>query len=992
MPLPLGAYAPLPPLTRRYSVLEEKYRTLRMYGYPVSDEEADMVDHMRARWEELSLKAKIRDHSLGLVKKEFTLVTQAQVTEFQKEVVELHEVYNGKGGPDAGGIDLDEGLARMEKFTVELGAKVRTREQLGLAQKLFNLPIQPYPELSEMEASLRDLKTIFDLYVEQKEARDVWASGLWSELEMSTMEKGMEGFKEALGKLDKRLKAYKPYRLAEESINAFTMSLPLIQNLKGEALRERHWKKLMEVTGVTFDMNPRTFTLGSLFEMNLSSFEEAIMEICSGAIKELNIENGISAIADTWRVQRFEVVKYMKGTQERGLVLRSTDEIQQTLEDQTMNLSSMMSSRFVAPFLELTQKWEKLMSTISEVIEVWMKVQSKWMYLEAIFVGSEDIRLQLPEEAKRFDRIHNAFKKVMGETFKNPNVLDACTAEGRLATLQGLYAQLEACQKSLSDYLETKRTTFPRFYFLSDDELLQILGTSDPLAVQEHMLKLFDNTAALTFDRGGAKVLGMVSSEKETFAFRTPQPTEGAVEAWLGLVESEMITTLRRTQKECTYHYPQCDRLEWVKTNLGLMVNTGAQIWWTYEAADVFDKVRRGDKMGMKRFSAKCHEQLDNLIVGVRDTKGDKFATKKINTLIILDVHARDIIDMFVRDSVLDERDFAWESQLRFSWDRDVDDVLIRQCSGEFQFGYEYQGLAARLVITPLTDRCYMTCTQALHYRLGCAPAGPAGTGKTETVKDLSKAMALQCKVFCCGEGLDYKAMGSIFSGLVQTGAWGCFDEFNRIPVEVLSVVSAQIKTVQSALIDGLKRFTFEGREIALVNTIGIFITMNPGYAGRAELPDNLKALFRPVVMVTPDLLLICENMLMSEGFSKAKVLAKKMTVLYKLGKEQLSKQYHYDFGLRALKSVLVMAGGLKRESPEFDESTILMRALRDMNMPKFIFADVPLFRGLIGDLFPGLDCPRVRYPSFNDAVEAALNEQGFQVLASPCRCLCASL
>ena len=129
----------------------------------------------------------------------------------------------------------------------------------------------------------------------------------------------------------------------------------------------------------------------------------------------------------------------MKGTQERGLVLRSTDEIQQTLEDQTMNLSSMMSSRFVAPFLELTQKWEKLMSTISEVIEVWMKVQSKWMYLEAIFIGSEDIRLQLPEEAKRFDRIHGTFKKVMTETQKNPNVLDACSADGRLDQLAGLF-------------------------------------------------------------------------------------------------------------------------------------------------------------------------------------------------------------------------------------------------------------------------------------------------------------------------------------------------------------------------------------------------------------------------------------------------------------------------------------------------------------------------------------------------------------------------
>ena len=254
------------------------------------------------------------------------------------------------------------------------------------------------------------------------------------------------------------------------------------------------------------------------------------------------------------------------------------------------------------------------------------------------------------------------------------------------------------------------------------------------------MLKLFDNTAALTFLSGGAKVLGMVSSEKETFKFETQCLTEGAVETWLGVVEAEMASTLHSIHKAATFYYPKTNRVEWLGEYPGMVVNTGAQIWWTFEVIDVFNRVFKGDKMAMKQFAHKNHENVQDLIVAVRNPKNSKQTSKKINTLVIIDVHARDIIDKFVRDSVLDEREFAWESQLRFFWDHDNDDVLIRQCSGQFDYGYEYQGLNGRLVITPLTDRCYMTCTQSLHYRLGCAPAGPAGTGKTETVKDLYAA------------------------------------------------------------------------------------------------------------------------------------------------------------------------------------------------------------------------------------------------------------
>ena len=674
----------------------------------------------------------------------------------------------------------------------------------------------------------------------------------------------------------------------------------------------------------------------------------------------------------------------MKGTEERGVVLGSIDDILQALDDNAMNLQSMSASRYVMPFFERVQRWEKSLSHISEVVDVWMNVQRKWMYLESIFIGG-DIRTQLPEEARKFDGLDKIFKKIMVDTFKNPKVVEACHQDGRLQDLQMVLSGMEKCQKSLNDYLDSKRNSFPRFFFISDEELLSILGSHECTAVQEHMIKMFDNIAKLKFETGSSGdpiAAGMISSEGEQLDFRTPVRPEGKVEHWMTQVLAEMRSTNRVVTKEAIFYY--CyegnTRIDWVNSYQGMVILASNQVWWTWEVEDVFNKIKLGDKMGLKAYSKKLHIQIDDTVVKIRSqlSKNDR---KKFNSLLIVDVHNRDITDRFVRDSIMDAREFEWESQLRFYWEQSADDLLVKQCTGTFGYGYEYMGLNGRLVITPLTDRIYLTMTQALSARLGGAPAGPAGTGKTETVKDLAKAMGLFCVVTNCGEGMDYKAVGKLFSGLAQCGAWGCFDEFNRIDISVLSVISTQIKTIQNALLMGLERFQFEGIDIALDDRMGIFITMNPGYAGRTELPESVKALFRPVVVIVPDMMQICEIMLFSEGFMMAKVLAKKMTVLYKLSQGQLSRQYHYDFGLRALKAVLVMAGELKRGALDLDEDVVLMRALRDMNLPKFIFEDVPLFLGLIGDLFPGLDCPRVRYPNFNDAVESCLEDNKYILL-----------
>ncbi|KAJ8925640.1 hypothetical protein NQ315_009485 [Exocentrus adspersus] len=860
---------------------------------------------------------------------------------------------------------------KLDKTHRELSELEAELSKLQEQSNLFELVLPDFKPLRAARKEIKQIKQLWDYVNVVRSCMDEWKTTPWKKIDVENMEMECKKFGKEIRQMDKELKGWDVYIQLEASIKNMLTSLRAVTELQNPAIRERHWTQLMQATKVRFVMSDDT-TLSDLLALNLHEYEDEVKNIVDKAVKEMAMEKVLKELNATWSIMEFQT-EYHERTKLRLLVV--TEEVIETLEENQVALQNMMTSKFIDFFLEQVSDWQRKLSNADQVIHVFFDVQRKWSYLESIFIGSEDIRNQLPEDSRRFDRLDREFKDVLSEMLKTPNIVQATNKSGLYDKLDNILRELTLCEKALNDYLDTKRLAFPRFYFVSSADLLDILSNGNqPDLIQRHLTKLFDSLAKLIFIQEGNKntkrAKSMMSKENgEIVPFSHICDCSGKVELWLNRVIDVMRDTLHQLFGDAVVTYDEKPREVWIYDFPAQTALCGTQIWWTTEVNMAFARLEEGYENALKDYQRKQINQLNaliNMLLGDL-TPGER---QKIMTICTIDVHSRDVVAKMIVMKVENSQAFQWQSQLRHRWDDKKKDCFANICDAQFRYSYEYLGNTPRLVITPLTDRCYITLTQSLHLIMGGAPAGPAGTGKTETTKDLGKALGMMVYVFNCSEQMDYKSIGNIYKGLAQTGCWGCFDEFNRISIEVLSVVAVQVKVIQDAIKDKKKRFHFLGQEIGLIPTVGLFITMNPGYAGRTELPENLKALFRPCAMVVPDFALICEIMLVAEGFLEARLLARKFITLYTLCKELLSKQDHYDWGLRAIKSVLVVAGSLKRGDRLRPEDQVLMRALRDFNIPKIVTDDVPVFMGLIGDLFPALDVPRKRDPDFEKMIK----------------------
>ncbi|XP_063042411.1 dynein axonemal heavy chain 2 [Engraulis encrasicolus] len=968
----------IPPIHEQFAILEK-------YEVTVEHSVQELLEALNGEWVWFQEVVIDSDIMLKKHKDKFKSSLIFSAEEFKKKMQTTVQDFNNTG-PFSSQVGSEPALQQVSALCSQLQTLKDEEAGIRSGLSMFKMEQPHSKDIQSLEKDLDYLQQVWAISQQWERHWEEWKVGQFSTIQTDSMDSTAQTLYKKLHKLSRELKD-KQWEIVETSknkINQFKSTIPLITDLRNPAMRERHWNQIRHETQCVFDQTSEDFTLERIVVLGLDQYADRIAEISGAASKELSIEQSLETINSTWSWICLDIAAYKDKGHHR---LRSTEDVFQALEDNQVTLATMKASRFVRAFEKQVDYWERSLSLVLEVIEMILTVQKQWMYLENIFLG-EDIRKQLPKESTEFDDINSNWKIIMDRLYKDSNALRGTHHPGLPEKLSEMNSKLEEIQKSLDMYLETKRQIFPRFYFLSNDDLLEILGQSrNPEAVQPHLKKCFDNIKSLKIGKVGhmsskSEAVGMFSTDGEYVEFTQPVLLEGPVEAWLCDVERTMRWSLKGSLKNCRMALIKMTgkRDKWVRDWPGQMVITASQIQWTTDVTkSLMTSKERGDKSALKSMRKKQVVMLNRYSEAIRGNLSS-IMRLKIVALVTVEVHARDVIDKLAKAGCCDVNAFDWLCQLRLYWDKDVDDCIIRQTNTHFQYGYEYLGNSGRLVITPLTDRCYMTLTTALHLHRGGSPKGPAGTGKTETVKDLGKALGMYVIVVNCSEGLDFKSMGRMYSGLAQTGAWGCFDEFNRINIEVLSVVAQQILSILSALAAGATSFVFEGRQIRLVWSCGIFITMNPGYAGRTELPDNLKSMFRPISMVVPDSTLIAEIILFGEGFNNCKVLAKKVFTLYSLAVQQLSQQDHYDFGLRALTSLLRYAGKKRRVCPDVADEEILLMSMKDMNIAKLTSIDLPLFSGIIQDLFPAVETPTIDYGKLKEMIESELRSAGLQV------------
>lgn len=295
---------------------------------------------------------------------------------------------------------------RLQKCGSIIAILEEQAKHLSDSATLFELLQPEQSNLIKSRHELKLLQELWDFVLLIRSTIEDWKQTPWARINVEEIDIECKRIAKEMRVMDKDLRGWEPYLDTELSLKNLMTSLRAITELQNPAIRDRHWTELADTTKVRIEITDTT-TLADLMGLNLHLFEEDIANIVDKSVKEGAMEKTLRDLDSIWSTMVFE---YEKHVRTNLMMLKPTEEMMEVLEDHQGQLQNMLSSKYIAHFFDEVSKWQRLLSNADAAIAGWMEVQRKWMYLESIFIGSKDIRNQLPEDSARFDRVDSEFK------------------------------------------------------------------------------------------------------------------------------------------------------------------------------------------------------------------------------------------------------------------------------------------------------------------------------------------------------------------------------------------------------------------------------------------------------------------------------------------------------------------------------------------------------------------------------------------------------
>lgn len=663
------------------------------------------------------------------------------------------------------------------------------------------------------------------------------------------------------------------------------------------------------------------------FDLKEKLQEYGIISTC--ASKEQQLLEQLRFLKFQWKNVNFLIKSH-----EKTPSLEQLDDIEILVEDHAIKLLNMRSSVFVKPYETKVSEFSTTLQRISSFVQDWKVFQSAFLKLRPIF-QLKDVCCSIPKEAKRFLQCQLFFQKCTKNISETPAVLHHISQTNIVEDTKSSLLNLEQVQKGVDAHLESARRKCPRLYFVSNQEAITLMATDWQLCSATFLWKLFPGVDSLELG-SSREIIGLNSCQGEEVRLSFPIGLS-AVDSTLNQLQAAMVGSLQQKAADCFKVYKKSPIRDLVQNYPQQVLQVMARVYWTDQ---VENALKLSHNIKLLIYKKKLEKHMEEKIALMSNSRVNQLERVVLSNLLINDLNNKHLLSSFVREGlVIDHTHFEWQMQLRYYFHSSLCSVQMLKHSVDYD--YEYLGNSEQIVLTPLTDRCFVALLNAYFSSYFGFVQGTAHSGKASTVRALAEALGKLFLNFVCLKSMDAEPLLQLLKGAAQCGAWVTLKHLDQLKVEVLSAIAQDLLGVIE-----LKKQSHHRAKYCFV--VGQLSTEKTA----AELPDNLRVLFRTFTLTQPDLGAVLEGLLASQGVKHCRRFSRLISRCFSLLEDALSSERRYAFKLGEAKKFLAVFEGIASANPRGECSSIVCQTLKEAFLPSLNCGDQKIFSQVLCSVF----------------------------------------